>query len=76
MAAGHEAQLPADAPPHPLRYGPAAQDEAEQAEQADAPGSRGADYVMADREICLTRTDPETRKRYPEKVSTTALCGF
>ena len=36
---GHNAHVPADAPPQPLRYRLAAHDEAEQVEQKDAPGS-------------------------------------
>ena len=35
---GHDAHVPDDAPPQPLRYSPAAHDEAEQVEQTDDPG--------------------------------------
>ena len=35
---GHNVHAPADAPPQPLRYSPAVQDEAEQVEQKETPG--------------------------------------
>ena len=38
LPAGHDVHVPADAPPQPLKYWPAAHDEAEQAEQTEAPG--------------------------------------
>ena len=37
VPAGHDVHVPADAPPQPLRYCPAMHDEAEHAEQEEAP---------------------------------------
>ena len=48
LPAGHDAHVPADAPPQPLRYWPATHDEAEQLEHTYAPvrtKSRRSDRV-------------------------------
>ena len=42
LPAGHDAHVPADAPPQPLRCWPATHDEAEQLEQTNAPAPQHA----------------------------------